>query len=107
MAKRPFPSLTSRANSASRLAERYRVELSKCAAKEIRKLDRPVQARLLAALALLQDEPRPATVKALVGHPGLLRIRVGEYRVVYSVDGGRLIVLVLAVGHRSAIYDGL
>lgn len=87
------------------MTERYRVELSRRAAKELRKLDRPVQARILAALALLRADPRPTTVKALSGHPGLLRVRVGDYRIVYTVEDGRLLVLVLAVGHRSSIYE--
>lgn len=89
------------------MAERYSVELSKRAAKALRKLDRTAQARLLAALALLQDEPRPASAKALTGYTGYLRIRVGDYRVVYTVEDARLLVLVLAAGHRSSIYDEL
>lgn len=89
------------------MTERFAVELSKSAAKQLRKLDRPVQARLVAALALLQSDPRPATAMALTGHAGHLRIRVGDYRIVYTVEDGRLLVLVLAVGHRSAIYDRL
>jgi mRNA interferase RelE/StbE len=89
------------------LSERYAVELSKRAAKEFRKLDRPVQARIVAALALLREDPRPATVKALAGHPGYLRVRVGDYRIVYTVNEGKLLVLVLTLGHRGAIYRGL
>ena len=89
------------------MSERYAVELSKRAAKELRKLDRPVQARIVAALALLQENPRPATVKALVGSPGYLRVRVGDYRIVYTIDEGKLLVLVLALGHRGAIYRDL
>ncbi|WP_298591991.1 type II toxin-antitoxin system RelE/ParE family toxin [uncultured Kocuria sp.] len=89
------------------MSERYAVKLSKRAAKELRKLDRPVQARIVAALALLRDDPRPATVKALVGHPGYLRVRVGDYRIVYTVHEGKLLVLVLTLGHRGAIYRDL
>ena len=89
------------------MSERYAVELSKRAAKELRKLDRPVQARIVAALALLQENPRPATVKALVGSPGYLRVRVGDYRIVYTINEGKLLVLVLTVGHRAAIYRDL
>jgi mRNA interferase RelE/StbE len=89
------------------LSERYAVELSKRAAKELRKLDRPVQARIVAALALLGENPRPATVKALVGSPGYLRVRVGDYRIVYTINEGKLLVLVLALGHRGAIYRDL
>ena len=86
------------------MSDRYSVELSKRAAKELRKLDRPVQVRIVAALALLRKEPRPSTAKALVGHPGYLRVRVGDYRIVYTVNEGKLLVLVLTLGHRGAIY---
>lgn len=95
------------ANSASALTDQYRVELSRSAAKELRRLDRSVQTRVVAALALLRDNPRPPTVKALTGHPGLLRVRVGDYRIVYRVQEDRLLVLVLTVGHRSSVYRGL
>lgn len=85
----------------------YQIQLDAKAAKLLRKLDRPVQARLVAAIAGLALTPRPAGVKALTGHPGLLRIRVGDYRVVYQVDGGKLVVLVVHLGHRGDVYDTL
>lgn len=89
------------------MAEHYTVELSQRAAKELRKLDRPVQARVIAALNLLADHPKPVTAKTLVGHPGYLRVRVGNYRIVYTLDHGKLLVLVLTVAHRNAVYNAL
>ncbi|QLQ40341.1 type II toxin-antitoxin system RelE family toxin [Micromonospora robiginosa] len=83
------------------------MHVDRAAAKLLRKLDRPVQARLVTAIAGLAVDPRPAGVKALVGHPGLLRIRVGSYRVVYVVRDDELIVLVVQLGHRSDVYDAL
>jgi len=77
------------------------------AVKQLRKLDRPVQARVLAALALLRQQPRPQTMKALVGHSGLLRVRVGDHRIIYRVEDGRPLVLVLALGHRRDVYESL
>lgn len=85
----------------------YTVQVERAAAKLLRKLDRPVQARLVAAIAALATQPRPAGVKALTGHPGLLRIRVGTYRIVYTVRDQELIVLVVHLGHRSDVYDAL
>jgi len=89
------------------LAERYELRLSARAARAIRKLDRPSQRRVLAALSLLRDEPRPPAASTLTGHGGYLRVRVGDYRIVYTVDDGVLMVLVLAVGHRREIYRRL
>lgn len=90
--------------------KRYDVQVDRAAAKLLRKLDRPIQARLVAAIATLAVDPRPAGVVALAGHPGLLRVRVGDYRVVYTVDDGFLVVLVVLVvhlGHRRDVYDAL
>lgn len=86
---------------------RYDVRLDRAAAKLLRKLDRPVQARLVAVIATLANDPRPSGVVALAGHPGLLRIRVGDYRVVYTIDDDVLVVLVVHLGHRSHVYDAL
>jgi mRNA interferase RelE/StbE len=85
----------------------YRVELSKQAAKELRKLDHSIQARILAALRLLQDQPKPHSATALVGNPNYLRVRVGDYRVVYRVEEGQLLVLVITLGHRKKVYKAL
>ncbi len=85
----------------------YRVEVDRRAAKLLGKLDRPIQARLLTAIAALAADPRPHGVKALTGLPGLLRIRVGDYRVIYTVEDDRLVILVVHLGHRSDIYETL
>jgi len=85
------------------LTDRYTVELTRRADKALRKLDASLRVRIIAALSLLRDNPYPPTMKALSGHPGYLRVRVADYRIIYTVEDGRLLVLVLAVGHRSAI----
>lgn len=87
------------------MADRYDVQLTKQARKGLNRVDRPAQVRILKALALLRDHPRPAAAKVLVGQPGYLRVRVGDYRIVYTVQDDRLLVLVLATGHRRHVYD--
>jgi mRNA interferase RelE/StbE len=88
-------------------APTYQIEIDRKAAKLLGKLDKPVQARLVAAIATLAVDPRPHGAKALTAHPGLLRIRVGDYRVVYTVHDDRLVVLVVHLGHRSDVYGTL
>ena len=85
-------------------AAHYRLEFSSAAARQLRKLDRETAARIRAATEQLRDQPRPAGAAALQGRRGYLRIRVGDYRVIYSVDDDRLIVLVVALGHRRELY---
>ncbi len=63
-----------------------------------------MQLRLINALAGLAEQPRPAGAKTLQGLPGLLRLRVGAYRVLYQVHDDRLLVLVLTLGRRRDVY---
>ena len=83
----------------------YKVVIQDSASKALRKLDKPVRERVAAAIDALADDPRPAGIKAIVGEPGALRIRVGDYRVLYEVEDDRLVVLVVKIGHRSTVYD--
>lgn len=85
-------------------AARYAVELSPAAERTLRKLDKPAARRLVKAIAELSRQPRPPASTPLVGHPGVLRRRVGDHRIVYRVHDDRLIVLVLDIGHRRDIY---
>ncbi|OOG21464.1 addiction module toxin RelE [Thioalkalivibrio denitrificans] len=85
----------------------YRIEWKQSARKELRKLDRPLVSRLLKAIEPLAKEPRPPGSRRLLGSDHTYRIRVGEYRVVYSVLDSILIVQIVAVGHRRQIYRRL
>ena len=53
------------------------------------------------------DDQRPASAKRLVGRTEYWRIRVGSYRVVYTIEDDRLVILVLTLGHRRDVYRGL
>lgn len=83
---------------------RYRIEWRPRARKAFLALDKPVRRRIGEAVDALGADPRPAAAKMITGAHGVLRIRVGDYRVVYTIDEGELIVLVLDAGHRSEIY---
>lgn len=83
---------------------RYRIELRPSAFRALRKLDPPVARRLQGAIALLAQEPRPPAARALRGRPGL-RLRVGDYRIVYSIHDDVLLIVVIAVGHRRDVYE--
>ena len=82
----------------------YRVEFAAAALRQLRKLDRVAQRRVQAAVELLAGEPRPSGAKKLVGGDGEWRVRAGDYRIIYEIHDGILLVLVVAVGHRRDIY---
>lgn len=74
--------------------------------KTLRKLDRTVAERILDELEEVSglDDPR-SRGKALTGNlTGLWRYRVGDYRVVCDIEDGRLVIVVVDLGHRSRVY---
>lgn len=85
----------------------YRIEITRDALRVLAKLDKPQRRRMQAAIDKLADDPHPATSTALQGLRGAYRVRAGDYRVVYTVDDGLLLVVVVDLGHRSEIYRGL
>lgn len=82
---------------------KYRVTLSPAAARQLRKFDPQVRRRLQAAIDLLADEPRPPAATRLVGGSGERRVRTGDYRIIYEINDGQLLVLVLQAGHRREV----
>jgi len=82
----------------------YRIELRPAAVRALRKLDPSVRKRIQGAIALLAHDPRPPAARALQGRPGL-RVRVGDYRIIYTVTDDVLLVVVVTLGHRREVYD--
>jgi mRNA interferase RelE/StbE len=82
----------------------YSISYVPSAAKVIRKLDKPTARRLLDVIGALAIDPRPSGCIQLKGGDGELRIRVGDYRIVYDVQDDELVVLVLRIGHRREVY---
>lgn len=85
----------------------YRIEITSDALRALTKIDKPVRRRIQTAIDRLQADPRPHGAIALTGLAGAYRIRVGDYRVIYTVADGQLIVLIVDVGHRREIYRTL
>ncbi|WP_236793854.1 type II toxin-antitoxin system RelE/ParE family toxin [Amycolatopsis sp. GM8] len=89
------------------MSDPYGIEWRPAARKELDRLDRPVRARILRKIAALADDPRPHGVVRLTGTSDLWRIRIGDYRVVYTIEDNRLIVTVVRVAPRGAVYRAL
>jgi mRNA interferase RelE/StbE len=85
----------------------YEVSLTSAARRTLETLkpkNVAIARRIVHAIAALSDNPRPPGASTLQGGEGLIRIRVGDYRIVYRVDAGKLTVLVVTIGHRSDVY---
>ena len=83
---------------------KYTILIEKLAEKFILRLPKPEKERVLKAIYRLPEE---GDIKQLKGKKsrGLYRLRVGDYRIIYTVDNGRLIVCVIDAGNRGQIYN--
>lgn len=79
----------------------YQIIIKKKAKKFIDKLPINEKRRLVSAIEQL---PNGEDIKKLQGHDELLRLRVGDYRIIYTMDNGRLVVCVVDAGNRGDIY---
>jgi mRNA interferase RelE/StbE len=82
----------------------YRIEVRPAAVRALRTLDPQIRPRIQGAIALLAQDPRPPGARALRGRPGR-RIRVGDYRIIYTVEDDVLLVVVVTLGHRREVYE--
>lgn len=79
----------------------YRIVLKKPAKKFIDRLPLNEKRRIVAAIERL---PNGEDIKRLKGYDGLFRLRVGDYRILYTVDHGKLTVYVVDAGNRGETY---
>jgi mRNA interferase RelE/StbE len=82
----------------------YTVQFKPLALRQLEKLPREAQRRLSTKIEALRDDPFSVGCKKMAGISDAWRIRAGDYRVVYQVYRGVLLVLVLTVGHRKDVY---
>ncbi|MDQ0690704.1 type II toxin-antitoxin system RelE/ParE family toxin [Arthrobacter sp. W4I7] len=82
----------------------YRIELRPAAVRALKKIHPEDKERVQGAIALLGQDPRPPKAIALSGRPGC-RVRVGDYRIIYTIQDDVLLVVVVNLGHRRDIYQ--
>ena len=83
---------------------KYSIRISASAEKQLKKLPREDQKRVAAAIMALGETPYSRGVRKLSGYDDVFRIRVGNYRILFSVSEAELIVIVLKIGHRRDVY---
>ena len=83
----------------------YQIRLAPAAVRQLRELDPPGRRRVQAAIDLLAEDPRPPGARQLVGGAGEWRVRTGDFRIIYDIRNGELLVLVVEVGHRRDVYE--
>lgn len=84
-----------------------RIEYTKAARKELKRLPASISSRILAKIEAYAAEPsgQSNNVRALKGRPGY-RLRAGDYRVIFTIEGSAVeIMVVYKVAHRKEVYD--
>jgi mRNA interferase RelE/StbE len=85
----------------------HRIAFTPAARRQLASLDPPPRRRIARRIEVLGTDPRPPGAEMLKGGEGELRIRVGDWRVIYVVHDDELLVLVIKIGHRGDIYRAL
>jgi mRNA interferase RelE/StbE len=82
----------------------YQIAFTPAAQRQLASLDPPTQRRVGHRIEALGSAPRPPGAEALKGGQGELRIRIGDWRIIYMVHDHELLVLVIKIGHRGDVY---
>jgi mRNA interferase RelE/StbE len=85
----------------------YRLQDTAAARRDLQALPREILRRIEARIQALAEHPRPRGVERVRGTPGGLRVRVGDYRILYTVDDAQQVVTIGRVRHRRDVYRGL
>jgi len=82
----------------------YSIEIKQSAQKELAKLPRNIADKVIKQIRALADDPYPNGCKKLVGTDHTYRIRIMDYRVLYSIFNQQLVIQVIKIGHCKDIY---
>jgi mRNA interferase RelE/StbE len=82
----------------------YNLEILRLAQKELANLPKETYPKICDAVQDLEKDPRPSGCLKLKGREGW-RIRVGNYRVLYTIDDQQQIITIFHIGHRRDVYD--
>ena len=85
-------------------AIRYTIHVTRSAEKALLAVPKRDQARLIQLIQSLALNPFPVGSRKLQGELNTFRVRTGQYRVIYEVDGKSILIVILKIGHRKDIY---
>jgi mRNA interferase RelE/StbE len=82
----------------------YTVRILPSAERDLASLDGSIQRRIAVRIDALAENPNSPGAKKLQGEKDIWRVRVGDYRVLYTIRNAELVVLVIKIGHRREVY---
>ena len=83
---------------------KYQIDFKPSAARELRKLSKDIARRISIKIESLAENPFPHSYTEMKGSKNYYRVKVGDYRIIYTVEHGELLILVVTIGHRCEIY---
>ncbi len=84
--------------------KKYEILWKKSAVKEINTIPKDTAIKILELIDKLADEPRPSNCIKLTGLSNYYRIRIGNHRIIYSIQDSILIIEIIKIGHRKDVY---
>jgi len=85
----------------------YTVEVAPAAERQLKALPKPIQTQIGRRIDKLVENPRPHGVEKITGGNDLYRVRSGDYRILYTINDQKLLVLVIKIGDRKEVYRRL
>jgi mRNA interferase RelE/StbE len=85
----------------------YRIVISSTAEKALKKIPKKDLTKIVESIRVLAINPFPEGCRKLAGEEGTYRIRQGNYRIIYEIEGSKLRILILKIGHRKDIYRNI
>ncbi len=82
----------------------YNIVWKRTAVKELKKIDKSIIKRIINSVEKLSNNPYPKGCRKLKGAEFTYRLRIGNYRIVYSIQQSELIIEIVKIGHRKKIY---
>lgn len=86
-------------------SQAYTISIGRPAQKEIKTLDATMRLRVIKEIRSLSNDPRPHGCRKLVGAQDRWRVRVGDYRIIYTIDDARRLIEIVTARHRSKAYE--
>ncbi|NKQ37678.1 MAG: type II toxin-antitoxin system RelE/ParE family toxin [Chloroflexi bacterium] len=87
--------------------EKWRIHIERQPQRTLRRLPKTLGQRIDRAILELAHNPRPANSRKLVGFANMYRIRVGDWRVIYTIKDDQLLILVIRIAPRGSAYRNL
>ena len=85
--------------------ENYKIRVSASAEKALKKIPKKDLSKIIKTIEMLSIDPYPQGCRKISGEDDVYRVRKGNYRVLYEINGNELIIIVLKIGHRKNVYE--